>query len=156
VECTIHPDSITVEMGTATAHEATLDVEGPRTLSIVDLGNPHCVWFTDDALDTLPWRGWGATLETHPHFPNRTNVQFVQMSSDGPHIRIWERGAGETSASGSSSCAVVVAAVATGRLQPGAHTVHMPGGVLHVAVTDALAVTLRGPVEVVGRMEWFC
>lgn len=152
VEAEVHEHDITVEMGTATVAEATLPIDGAdRALVLVDLGNPHCVWFTDAALDGLPWRQWGATLETHPHFPNRTNVQVVRLQEGVPHIRIWERGAGETSASGSSSCAVVAAAVATGRLPAGPHTVHMPGGTLLVTVREDLAVTLRGPVEVVGR-----
>ncbi|MCA9571310.1 MAG: diaminopimelate epimerase [Myxococcales bacterium] len=153
VQAEVHAEDVTVAMGRARVGETTLAVDGAaRPLVIVDLGNPHCVWFTDSPLDALPWRSWGATLENHPHFPNRTNVQFVRIVHGAPEIRIWERGAGETSASGSSSCAVVAASVATGRLAPGAHTVHMPGGTLAVAVDDGLEVTLRGPVEVVGRM----
>lgn len=155
VDCTIGDEAITIAMGTGSAVAIALDVDGDeRPLVEVDLGNPHCVWFVDEPLDALPWRRWGAVLETHAHFVNRTNVQVVRLVEGVPHIRIWERGAGETSASGSSSCAVVVAAVATGRLAPGMHAVHMPGGVLEVAVDAQLAVTLRGPVAVVGRMEW--
>jgi diaminopimelate epimerase len=155
VDCEVEPDAVTVGMGQAASVELTLDVDGaPRSLVAVDLGNPHCVWFVDEPLDGLPWRRWGAALERHPHFPARTNVQVARVIDGVPHLRIWERGAGETSASGSSSCAVVAAAVATGRLAPGAHQVHMPGGVLDVTVDAAGAVTLRGPVARVGRMSW--
>ena len=153
VDVQVHPEDITIAMGTATTSEASLELDGEaRPLVLVDIGNPHCVWFTDRPLDDLPWRAWGAALEVHPHFPNRTNVQFVRIQDGVPTIRIWERGAGETSASGSSSCAVVAAAVATARLPAGPHEVRMPGGVLHVAVDRSGAVTLRGPVEIVGRV----
>lgn len=156
VEAVVHEEDVTVEMGTARVHAHVVGLDDATlACSVVDLGNPHCVHFSDTPVDALPWRDWGARIEVHADFPARTNVQFVNLLADGPHLRIWERGAGETSASGSSSCAVVAAAVATGRLPAGEHEVHMPGGVLHVGVDDALGVVLRGPVEGVGRMEWF-
>lgn len=123
-------------------------------LTAVGLGNPHAVIFRDKPLDDLPWRQWGSLLEKHPLFPNRTNVQVAHVI--GPQLveaRIWERGAGETLASGSSSCAVAAAAVKTGRLQPGEIEVHMPGGALHVRVEPDWQLHLRGPVEPVGIIE---
>jgi diaminopimelate epimerase len=62
---------------------------------------------------------------------------------------IWERGVGRTSASGTSSCAVAVASVVEGRVQPGTIDVEMPGGILQVTVSEGLDVVLRGPVEAV-------
>ncbi len=162
VRCRVAPEAVEVAMGTArfTAAavpvvralvDAPVEVAG-RTLSVVavGVGNPHCVVFTDDP-DALPWRELGAALEVHPAFPNRTNVQFARI--DGPGrvtIRIWERGAGETMASGSSSCAVAAAAVHTGRLEAGPVAVHMEGGVLRVVVHADYALDLVGPVAPVG------
>ena len=168
----VRGDEVTVQMGSATfeapriptaesVQERPIDLAGDTVVvTAVGTGNPHAVVFLDALpagpahLDELPWRRWGAALETHPLFPNRTNVQFAKVL--GPtdiEIRIWERGAGETSASGSSSCGVVAAAVRTGRVPPGSVTVHMPGGTLHVALDDAYALTLRGPVAPVGTWE---
>lgn len=107
----------------------------------VDVGNPHAVVAGDPArLDEL-----GPLLETHPHFANRTNVQVARI--DGPGevtARVWERGVGETTASGSS--AVAVAAATFGR---GDVLVHFPGGDLRVRLHDGRA-TLVGPAERVG------
>ncbi len=78
------------------------------------MGNPHCTFFVEDA-DAIDLASWGAELEHHPLFPERTNVQFAHAI--GPNhlrMRVWERGVGVTLASGSSSCAVGVAAVRRG------------------------------------------
>ena len=144
---------IRVEMGSAVFREPLrLEVCG-RSLEVVvlSLGNPHCVHFTEDP-DALPWRALGAALEVHPAFPNRTNVQF---SSNGKELvaRIWERGAGETMASGSSACAVAAAAVRTGLRPAGAISVHMEGGQLEVEVDEAFGLVLTGPVEPIGHIE---
>ena len=123
------------------------------TLTAVSVGNPHCVVFVQQDFEQLPWRQWGAMLEAHPEFTGRSNVQFARVL--GPHkvqIRIWERGAGETSASGSSSCAVVAAGLKTGRLQAGEVEVAMEGGTLYVCIAEDFDVLLKGPVEVVGRI----
>jgi diaminopimelate epimerase len=104
----------------------------------VDVGNPHAVVFAD--LDRLP--EIGPLLETHPRFPNRTNVQVVRR--DGPNevtARVWERGVGETTASGSSAVAVAAAAGGEGEV-----LVHFPGGDLRVTIRDGRA-TLVGPAE---------
>jgi len=164
----VEGDQVTVQMGHATfapAHIPAHVVDGHvgladgTRLAVVPVGtgNPHAVVFADTlddaALDDLPWRAWGAELEVHGAFPNRTNVQFARvLGPSDVEIRIWERGAGETSASGSSSCGVAAAAVHTGRCLRGDITVHMPGGVLYVTVGEADALTLRGPVAPVARM----
>jgi len=169
VHSIVDGDQVTVQMGQASFEPAeipTLEAVRSRRLSLdgdevcvtaVATGNPHAVIFVDTlqappALDALPWRRWGRALEVHPLFPRRTNVQVARVL--GPtdiEIRIWERGAGETSASGSSSCGVVAAAVATGRVPPGTVTVHMPGGTLTVRCDDRYELTLKGPVAPVGR-----
>lgn len=150
---------VEVDMGIASvgALDAPIEVEG-QTLrhTVVDLGNPHCVVFLASVaeLEAAPWRAWGAALERHPAFPNRTNVQFAAPTADPAVLeaRIWERGAGETQASGSSACAVAVAAQRRGHA-PAAVQVQMPGGALAVEVDAEGAVRLRGPVEEIGVVE---
>ena len=117
---------------------------GPREtvdgieLTPVDVGNPHAVVQGDPAdLPTV-----GPLLETHPRFPNRTNVQVARI--DGPGevtARVWERGVGETSASGSSAVAVAAATHGEGDV-----LVHFPGGDLRVRLREGRA-TLTGPAE---------
>lgn len=167
VSCEVGDDVVTVQMGRASFEPADVPVlaEGPvldgaivgknHTWSAcaVGVGNPHCVVFVDEELDALPWAAWGEELEVHPRFPRRTNVQVARvLAPDRIAIRIWERGAGITAASGSSSCAVVAAALRTGRVPPGTVRVCMPGGDVHVAVTIGFDLTLVGPVERIGRM----
>ncbi len=78
------------------------------------MGNPHCTFFVDDA-ETVDLETKGAKLEHHPLFPERTNVQFASLTGpDHLRMRVWERGVGVTLASGSSSCAVTVAAARRG------------------------------------------
>jgi diaminopimelate epimerase len=104
----------------------------------VSVGNPHAVVVGDP--DDLPLIG--PLLETHPRFPNRTNVQVVRI--DGPGevtARVWERGVGETTASGSSAVAVAAATHGDGDV-----LVHFPGGDLRVRLHDGRA-TLTGPAE---------
>jgi diaminopimelate epimerase len=111
------------------------------TFTPVDVGNPHAVVFDDPArLDEV-----GPLLETHPHFPNRTNVQVARRDGDGEvTARVWERGVGETTASGSSAVAVAAAAFGAGEV-----LVHFPGGDLSVLLRDGRA-TLIGPAEPAG------
>jgi diaminopimelate epimerase len=104
----------------------------------VSVGNPHAVVVGDP--DDLPLIG--PLLETHPRFPNRTNVQVVRI--DGPGevtARVWERGVGETTASGSSAVAVAAATHGDGDV-----LVHFPGGDLRVLLHAGRA-TLTGPAE---------
>lgn len=160
--------AVTVEMGHATFKPAAL----PCTLGVpeliqqpieaagqslvftgVSVGNPHCVvfkpagesWSREDLLKL------GPALENHALFPKRTNVQLAVPT--GPKeifILIWERGAGETQASGSSSCAAASAAVRLGLVKSPV-TVKMPGGTLNIDVTDDFALTMKGPVAEVAR-----
>jgi diaminopimelate epimerase len=107
-------------------------------LTRVLVGNPHAVVVGDPAeLDTI-----GPLLETHPHFPDRTNVQIAHVDAPGEvTARVWERGVGETSASGSSAVAVAAATHVEGEV-----LVHFPGGDLRVELYDGRA-TLIGPAE---------
>ena len=125
-----------------------LQVDGETVLvTAVSVGNPHCVIFTDRLDETLV-RRLGPLVERHPAFPNRINVQWARVASRAAvDILIWERGAGFTLASGSSSSAVACAAVKNGLCDHGLVTVRMPGGTLHVEVRPDWSIRLQGPVE---------
>jgi diaminopimelate epimerase len=117
-------------------------------VTCVSVGNPHCVVFYDDLLlAEAEILKFGPLLERHPRFPNRINVQFAKVENEREvSIRIWERGAGYTLASGSSSCAVAAACVRTGRTGRDL-TIHMPGGDLSLKVGKDFDLTMKGPVE---------
>ncbi|MGF1553881.1 MAG: diaminopimelate epimerase [Paracoccaceae bacterium] len=110
----------------------------------VGMGNPHCVHVVD-RLDGLDWRAIGARVERDPLFPERTNVQVVEvLSRERVRARVWERGVGRTLASGSSACAIAVACHRRGLTDAHIH-VEMEGGVLE-ARWHAEGVALSGPV----------
>jgi diaminopimelate epimerase len=142
LSATVDGDNVTLDVGAVeVGPPETLDVDGERIeLTTVSVGNPHAVVRRDPAdAATL-----GPLLEHHPRFPERTNVQLVQV--DGEHdvtIGIWERGAGETTASGTSSVAAAAAAIANGWCTSPV-TVHMSGGELYVEIADGRA-RLTGP-----------
>jgi diaminopimelate epimerase len=124
------------DMGTIEIHDREL-VDGIEVTPVI-VGNPHAVVVGDP--DDLP--RIGPLLETHARFPNRTNVQIARI--DGPGevtARVWERGVGETTASGSSAVAVAAATHGEGDV-----VVHFPGGDLRVRI-DGGRATLTGPAE---------
>jgi diaminopimelate epimerase len=140
------------EMGAvAVTGRETIQVEGqPVELTVVSVGNPHAVVRRDPTCDEV--RRLGPAIERHPRFPERTNVQLVRV--DGRHdvtAAVWERGAGETRASGTSACAVAAAAIANGWCESPVG-VHMPGGTLDVAIVDGGA-RLTGPAQEICRGE---
>lgn len=153
--------SVTVDMGRATFDAAAIPMLGPprevvdealavegRTVRVTALsvGNPHCVVFVD-RLEEADLHDLGPRLERHPAFPRRTNVQLARVAArDRVEVLVWERGAGPTLASGSSSCAVAAAAVRRG-LADRRVAVHLPGGRLDVEVGADYALRLHGPVE---------
>lgn len=153
---------IEVEMGTASfrssevglsgvdrdATREPLDVVGKRVeVTAVSIGNPHCVVFVE-TLDEEEFRLLAPRLSVHRAFTRGTNVQFARPVGPGAvEAWIWERGAGETLASGSSACAVAAAAVRRGLVSERRVEVRMPGGTLQVEVRENDRVLLRGPVE---------
>jgi len=113
----------------------------------VSMGNPHCVIF-DSSIDYEKATELGPQIEKLPLFPQRTNVEFVNINSDNTlSVNVWERGAGQTQACGTGACAVLVAAVIqkkSGR----SNTVHLPGGKLSVRWDEkSNHVFLTGPAE---------
>jgi len=141
------PDMVRQELGlVSVGDDEVLDVAGER-LGIVtaDVGNPHAVVLRD-ALSRDDLLRLGPAIETHPRFPRRTNVQLaIPESPDKISVLVWERGAGETAASGSSAVAVAAVAVARGWCSSPVR-VAMPGGELVVTITDGQA-SLEGPAE---------
>ena len=115
----------------------------------VSVGNPHAVIFGSDWSRSEVAR-LGPFVATHRAFPQGANVQFAEMPAEGSReisVQIWERGVGRTSASGTSACAVVAAAVREGLMPAGDCTVRMDGGAMEVRLAADWSVRLRGPVE---------
>jgi diaminopimelate epimerase len=141
--------AVRVDMGRAVMDRklTKLDVGG-QTLDVTSLsvGNPHCVTIVDD-LSKVDFLKLGPLIENHGAFPKRTNVQFAQvLSRHDVRALIWERGAGHTLASGSSSCAVATACLDKG-LVDSPVTVHMEGGDLLIEINKDLDLVMTGPVE---------
>lgn len=127
-----------------------LPIEGAPTAT--GMGNPHCTFFVDDA-EAIDLARRGAELEHHPLFPQRTNVQFVSVAGpDRLRMRVWERGVGVTLASGSSSCAVAVAAARRG-LTGREVEIALDGGNLQVSWRDD-GVWMTGPTAHVFDGQW--
>lgn len=152
---------IAVEIGKATFSSTEIPVVGPARevlleevevggerlpITALSVGNPHCVVFVPE-LSTEDLRRLGPQLEYHPIFPHRTNVQFAKVESPRRvSILIWERGAGETLASGTSASAVVAAGVRRGYLERQA-VVAMPGGELEVSVREDWTIQIIGDAQ---------
>ena len=139
---------ITVDMGTATFDDLReIEVDGERVaLTSLSVGNPHCIVVVPD-LSAVDFYRLGPKIETHPAFPHRTNVQFAQVVSRAEvRIRIWERGAGETLASGSSSCAVAAACYRLGHVDRDV-SISMDGGQLQIRLAEDGEIWMTGPVE---------
>jgi diaminopimelate epimerase len=143
---------VRLEMGRAVIDRSvrTLALGKARLdVTVVSVGNPHCVIFTD-TLDETRVKRLGPMIECHPAFPNRINVQFARrLAADAIEIMIWERGAGWTLASGTSSCGAASAAVRNGLCTHGRVSVRMPGGELAIDVRPDWSLRLEGAVELV-------
>lgn len=115
-------------------------------INCVSVGNPHCVVFRDE-LNQEELLKYGPIIETDKMFPNRTNVQFAHVVNRNlVEIKIWERGVGNTLASGSSSCAVA-SAMRKNNLVDKDVTIRMPGGELQISIDEEWNIKMTGPVE---------
>jgi diaminopimelate epimerase len=134
-----------------------LDDHATLLATCVSMGNPHAVIFVGD-VERVPLEELGPQVERHPHFPARTNVEFVQvLAPDRLRVRVWERGAGATLACGTGACAALVAARLNGYAGKRA-ALELPGGILDVswagAPGDGQPVLLSGPAVRVFDGAW--
>ena len=162
-------ETITVDMGQVTfrSDQIPVNVNGDarevvnESIQALDethlyyaasIGNPHCVLPVEQVTKDLALK-LGPELENHPNFPNRTSVQFLQvLNRNRIKIEIWERGAGYTLASGSSSSAAGAVARKMGACDEEI-TVEMPGGEIHLIINDDYKVRMSGPATRVATME---
>ena len=131
-----------------------LPVNGmPIMVTAMQMGNPNCCIFVDH-FDDLNWRQLGKAIEVHPQFPDRTNVVFVKvLDRSSIELRIWERGVGETTASGTCSCAGAVAAMINEKTDRDVR-VFMEGGEVRIKWRSDGQVVITGTAEVVYSGHW--
>jgi len=154
------PEAITVDMGKAQLEwqaiplstptdtaQVALGLPGLPPAICVNMGNPHAVFFVADAEKAEVAR-WGAQIEHHPLFPQRTNVEFASiLSPQQIRMRVWERGAGITRACGSGACATLVAAVRRGLIPGREAELVLDGGSLTVSWLANNHVEMTGPAS---------
>lgn len=118
-----------------------------HTPSVVNIGNPHAVFWTDKDVDSYALDKFGPMLEHHPLFPERVNISIAQLIAENElTIRTWERGAGLTLACGSAACAVAVSAARLGKT--GRHVrINLPGGALDIHWRDDNSIIMTGAAE---------
>lgn len=162
VRCQVYAGgkSVTIDMGRVSFDSAQIPLEGPPrevlnerilvdgkelTFCAATIGNPHCVILRDE-VSADEARRWGPLIENDARFPNRTNVQFMKvLDRANIQIEIWERGAGYTLASGSSSSAAAAVAHRLGFCD--SHiAVHTPGGKIDITVSSDFSISMTGPV----------
>lgn len=152
---------VRVDMGEPVLERSNIPMTGPAgrvvdepftvngldfRITTVSMGNPHCIIFVPSVGD-IPLADWGPLIETHPDFPRKTNVEFVQvLGPDLLRMRVWERGAGPTMACGTGACATAVAAHLNGltgrRVQ-----VQLEAGALEIEWSENNHVYMTGPAE---------
>ena len=139
--------TVTVDMGSPllTAHLGLGKEYGEQTATEVSMGNPHLVIFVED-IAKIDIAAIGSKLEYHPHFPNRTNVEFAQViDADTIRMRVWERGSGITQACGTGACATAVAGFLNG-LTGRKSNIIMDGGTVAIEWDEATGhVLMTGP-----------
>jgi len=156
---------VSVQMGKVSFDSRRIPVKGPArevlneslmvdgvefTFCAATVGNPHCVILKEEIskAETLEF---GPAIENEPRFPNRTNVQFMKiLDRSNIQIEIWERGAGYTLASGSSSSAAAAVALRLGLCDPQIQ-VHMPGGKISIEISDDFDISMTGAVTKVAE-----
>ena len=151
-------DSRSIPMITDSSRERVIDypltVNGETfAVTALQIGNPVCCIFVDD-FDSLDWRGIGKAIEVHPQFPDRTNVVFIRIKNrEEIELRIWERGVGETTASGTCSCAAAVASMINNKTDR-VVTAVMQGGQAQIRWRNDDEVVITGSAAVVYDGDW--
>ena len=131
-----------------------LDVDGRSVeFTATSMGNPHCSVFVDD-FESVDWRRLGSKIETHASFPDRTNVEFIRViDRDEVEARFWERGVGETLASGTGACGAALAAMINGLTESKVKVTTAAGELLVEWRADGM-VLQTGRARIVYRGEW--
>jgi len=160
---------VRVDMGRPELERGKIPMKGPKgrvvgeplavldrtfRVTVVNMGNPHCVTFVED-VDAFDVAKYGPAVERHPSFPQRVNAGFAQVA-DRTHLRlrVWERGSGETLACGTGACAACAAAVLADLVERSV-TVHLRGGNLEVEWSEADdSVAMTGSVREVFTGDW--
>jgi diaminopimelate epimerase len=153
--------NVTVDMGRVSFDSQKIPVDGPPRevlnekiivngqefiFCAATIGNPHCVILRDE-ISAEEAKKWGPLIEKDPRFPNRTNVQFMKIiNRKNINIEIWERGAGYTLASGSSSSVSAAVAYKLGFCDSQL-AVTMPGGTIEITISDDFSISMIGPVS---------
>lgn len=154
--------TVRVDMGKPVLERSAIPMKGPESdrviaeplkvagkkleLTCLSMGNPHCVTFVDRT-DDFPIDKIGPQIENHPTFPQRTNVEFIQVLNDKEiKMRVWERGCGETLACGTGACAAAVASMLNDKVERKV-TVHLLGGDLFIEWLGDDRVHMTGPAE---------
>lgn len=149
------PELIPVEAEGDRAVDEPITVAGKEwRMTCVSMGNPHAVVFVDHVAD-FPIEQYGPEFENHPRFPKRTNTEFVQIiSRTEASMRVWERGAAETWACGTGTCATVMACILNGYTDNKV-LVHLRGGDLTIEYEpDTNHIYMTGPAREVFTGEW--
>lgn len=120
---------------------------GTFNFTCVSMGNPHAVTFVDN-VDSIDINQIGAYFESCTEFPEKANIEFASICENGIHMRVFERGCGETLACGTGACATAVAAYLTGRAGT-ENDLILKGGTLHIALTSDGSVLMTGPAAYV-------
>lgn len=159
--------SITINMGPPKFERAEIPMDGDPQACAIDepfdiagetlqmtnvfLGNPHAVFFVDN-IDEAPLYTLGEKIEKHAMFPERTNVEFIEVvNATELNFRVWERGSGVTEACGTGACGAVVAAIMNTRCARNKDvTVHLAGGDLVIKWDSAGDVWMTGPAQFIG------
>lgn len=139
-----------------TVVDETLKINPKHTFKVtcVSMGNPHCITFVDD-IQSISVNEIGSKIENHSIFPEKTNVEFVQiLNRKEINFRVWERGVGETLACGTGACAALVASVLNKKSERQA-IIHLKGGDLDIEWIENGPVFMTGPAELIfkGEME---
>jgi len=149
------PTTLEANADSESVVEQTLEANGKVwKVSAVSMGNPHAIIFVDDLENDIDFEVDGPVLESHPAFPAKTNVEFVQvLADDHLKMKVWERGAGPTLACGTGTCALVVAAFRAGKIprpteEGKSIRVTLPGGDLFIEWRESNnKIYMTGPAE---------